>query len=750
MECDYVVVGVGAAGALVCNALSSRFSVIGIEAGDYISTTSVPITDSEFAGLEYGLENDWNPTFFYQQQAARNGSLFTRAKKATSIAVACQRYTDPRTVEMLQMDMTGSFTTGRVLGGGSSINGQQCVRPSRACVDQWVREIADSRGASAWSASHVESIFKRLENYYRGPRVKVCYNNNTTATNGQQQQQQVETKEEAFLQVCQRQPHLQQMTQQPCNCSSCFPHGLRGNMHVRQAPSDPSQMAIDFISALAQIGYARIPNDDYNDPQTPFGSFAKWQLFQLPTGVRANSVIDFLSQLSLHLHRVYCETSGVQRRFLTNKTSDGDFCGKENNNKKNKKIDYNNNNDGNNGNNGNNGGNGGNGGIGSNRTNGHKYSGCRHRRRCCGRNCHLRRCPPSCHNNNQKLDLLVKATSLSRRQKLCILLQATALWLLWENGPQPSPLPVSLPLASSCSGAIFSSSRTTPLQTRANNKAIGVRVLHNGVPISVYGRRGVILCAGIYSAQLLQRSGIGPAPLLRCLGIPLVYNNPNVGMHLSNQLFVTISFRAPDNVIGLPSSDLASLYTGGAFLPPLLPQDNPAIRGYQLIGGFPAQAQFQIMLSYLQPKSEGKVEIQSTDPLTPSLADNNYGAKPLDEWAFVVAVRQYIVPLAAALATINPAYRLVEPNPDTVIPNDTALGLWVRANLDHTHHWTSACRISTSPGCGVVDATGHVYGASGLHVADASILPSNPDGNTCASAYLAAAIVSDSILAHQS
>ncbi|MGE4221344.1 MAG: GMC family oxidoreductase, partial [Alphaproteobacteria bacterium] len=67
-------------------------------------------------------------------------------------------------------------------------------------------------------------------------------------------------------------------------------------------------------------------------------------------------------------------------------------------------------------------------------------------------------------------------------------------------------------------------------------RAVGVRYRRggrDGPEIAVGARREVILCGGaIASPQLLQVSGIGPAPLLRSLGIPVRHDLPGVGENL--------------------------------------------------------------------------------------------------------------------------------------------------------------------------------------------------------------------------
>lgn len=68
----------------------------------------------------------------------------------------------------------------------------------------------------------------------------------------------------------------------------------------------------------------------------------------------------------------------------------------------------------------------------------------------------------------------------------------------------------------------------------SQKRAVGVEFLKQGKCVCAYARKKVIISAGINSAQLLMLSGIGPANLLEKAGIPVVFDNPNVGKNLRN------------------------------------------------------------------------------------------------------------------------------------------------------------------------------------------------------------------------
>ena len=144
------------------------------------------------------------------------------------------------------------------------------------------------------------------------------------------------------------------------------------------------------------------------------------------------------------------------------------------------------------------------------------------------------------------------------------------------------------------------------------------------------------------------------------------------------------------------------------FLAPLVPEQDATRRGYQLIGASTGPGTFFIIIVSLQPQSEGRVRIQSSHPLTTSLADNNYFGNDVDVTIFMEAIRQYLVPIAVGFIDLQ--YSLLSPDAST-IDDDDLLSQFILMNFDHTHHWASSCRMAKTVGEGVVDGRGkNVFG----------------------------------------
>ncbi|NQD96738.1 choline dehydrogenase, partial [Pseudomonas sp. CrR25] len=90
----------------------------------------------------------------------------------------------------------------------------------------------------------------------------------------------------------------------------------------------------------------------------------------------------------------------------------------------------------------------------------------------------------------------------------------------------------------------------------SGKRAIGVAYLQgdSDAPNIVTARREVLLCSGaIASPQILQRSGVGPAALLRDLDIPLVHELPGVGQNLQDHLEMYLQYACKEPVSLYPA-----------------------------------------------------------------------------------------------------------------------------------------------------------------------------------------------------
>jgi choline dehydrogenase len=277
--------------------------------------------------------------------------------------------------------------------------------------------------------------------------------------------------------------------------------------------------------------------------------------------------------------------------------------------------------------------------------------------------------------------------------------------------------------------------QSTALRVLFDKKcAVGVEFLKEGKFKYTYARKKVIISAGIHSAQLLMLSGIGDTIQLEKAGIPVVFENPNVGKNLRNHTlnFAVFSTNPNDNIQPLHVPN--ALYTGGAFLPDPTPGADQNRRGVQLIG-LDSNGELTIVIIVLDPISSGSIKIQSNDPLKIVLADEGLIKNPADLEAIKNIYKIYIKDIAEKFAAMDQAYQLISPTSD-IIDDDAKLEEFIKQTFGHNHHHQGALRMAPLEYGGVVDNEGRVHGVKDLIVADDSIIPFSVDGNTSAPSYL--------------
>lgn len=215
LEADIIVVGGGAAGCILMSELSKHFSVLGMEGG--LNLTDDPAIEA--VGL---------PAF-----------LLAGSGKA--------RYFWPGWNQTLPMPglngRTSDWTTGMLLGGGSSINGLYYGRGSNSMYSRW-EEIS---GSSNWSLENILATFEKLESY-------------------------------------------QGLTITP------DARGVKGPVNILQTPT-VSKMTSQVLLPATQAAFPGIPTVvDYNDPSVENCIATRAQWFIDPTGTkRVSSATAYLN-----------------------------------------------------------------------------------------------------------------------------------------------------------------------------------------------------------------------------------------------------------------------------------------------------------------------------------------------------------------------------------------------------------------------------------------------------------------------
>ena len=287
-------------------------------------------------------------------------------------------------------------------------------------------------------------------------------------------------------------------------------------------------------------------------------------------------------------------------------------------------------------------------------------------------------------------------------------------------------------------------------------RCTGVTLLRGAERVNVRASREVILSAGaIATPQLLQLSGIGPAPLLREHGIEVRHPLSGVGANLQDHLQIRPVFKVQGvrtlNVVASSfwgrlgiALEYALRRTGpmsmapsqlGAFAksdpgrahPNLQYHVQPlSLRAYdQPIDSFPA---FTASVCNLNPTSRGSVRIRSADIHAAPRIAPNYLATAEDRRVAADSLRltRRIVE-QPALAAFQPREHLPGPQFTT----DEEL---VRegGNIANTiFHPVGTARMGKGgDDSAVVDNHLRVRGVGALRVVDASIMPTITSGNT--------------------
>jgi choline dehydrogenase len=268
-------------------------------------------------------------------------------------------------------------------------------------------------------------------------------------------------------------------------------------------------------------------------------------------------------------------------------------------------------------------------------------------------------------------------------------------------------------------------------------------------------KREIILCCGsVGSPMVLQRSGIGPRPLLEKLGIEVRHELPGVGANLQDHLQLRLIYKVSNgHTLNQMAGSLWGKMNMGlryalnrsgplAMAPSQLgafarsgPEQATANLEYHVqplslerfgepLHGFPA---FTASVCDLRPQSRGAVEIRSALADAAPLIKPNYLSHEADLKVAADAIRlTRRIAAAPALASFEP----VEYLPGVSLQTDEELRQ-AASNIGTTiFHPVGTCKMGQGRDA-VVDERLRVHGVIGLRVVDASIMPTITSGNTC-------------------
>ena len=281
----------------------------------------------------------------------------------------------------------------------------------------------------------------------------------------------------------------------------------------------------------------------------------------------------------------------------------------------------------------------------------------------------------------------------------------------------------------------------------------------------------VIVSGGAFnSPQLLQLSGLGPAKILRELGIDVVADMPGVGADLQDHLQIRMLYRCTEpitmnDVINnwrhryaaglrylLSRKGLLTIGAGyaGAFLRTRPDLATPDVQFHFLI--FSADAAgatlhpfpgFMASVCQLRPDSRGFVRIKSRDPAVAPAIQPRYLSARTDCDCVVDGLKLL---RRVMNQPVMRRYIAEEHAPGEQCASDADLLAFARQTGTTVYHPTSTCRMGSDPNA-VVDERLRVRGFEGLRVIDASIMPTVVSGNTNAAAVMIGEKGADMVLA---
>ena len=305
-------------------------------------------------------------------------------------------------------------------------------------------------------------------------------------------------------------------------------------------------------------------------------------------------------------------------------------------------------------------------------------------------------------------------------------------------------------------------------------RAVGVRYMQGGrggTPTEARARKEVILAGGTYnSPQLLQLSGVGPAPLLQSLGIAVRHALAGVGEGLQDHYaprtvarvknIKTINERARGVNLAFEALKWAATRRGILSLSPTLvycfwhsgetaeSSDlqltfTPASYKEGVQGRLEEEPGMTVASWQQRPESRGYVRCRSADPFAPPIIQTNYLVEEIDRRVTIAGMR--LARRLISSAPLAPYYDREDFPGANVQTDDEFLAAATQRGVT-TFHPGCTCRMgaATHP-LSVVDDQLRVHGLQGLRVIDASIMPRMISANLNASTLMIADKASDLI-----
>jgi 5-(hydroxymethyl)furfural/furfural oxidase len=310
-------------------------------------------------------------------------------------------------------------------------------------------------------------------------------------------------------------------------------------------------------------------------------------------------------------------------------------------------------------------------------------------------------------------------------------------------------------------------------------RVVGAVVANSDGSEAILHAHEIIVTAGaLRTPALLMRSGIGPAEHLCSVGVSVTHDRAGVGKNLQNHpvLYLVAPLKKSARDRNGREKPAASTYLRWSSKGPGCPGGDLGLYVRSYLSWHALGRRMASLAPVLfKPVSRGLVQLNSTSPDGAPHIEFNFLADPRDLMRMLGAVRLAVdffaseelqslcgpafalrnlsavmrfnrrtlrntfrVGLAAALVDLMPSHGWswlakqgqMLPAADMSADSETLVD-FITQSVTGTGHVCGTCRMGReSDPLAVVDSAGKVYGCERLRIADASIMPTVPSGNT--------------------
>jgi choline dehydrogenase len=304
-----------------------------------------------------------------------------------------------------------------------------------------------------------------------------------------------------------------------------------------------------------------------------------------------------------------------------------------------------------------------------------------------------------------------------------------------------------------------------------DGRAAAVEFERHGRIETAWARREIVLSAGaVQSPQLLELSGIGDPRVLAAAGVPVLHPLPGVGENYRDHYMTRMSWRINRRITlnertrGLPlmlevlryACTRRGLLTAAPAMLAGFVRTRPELEApdvqYHLTPASYASLRqrdlepepgFTIGTYQMRPESKGGIHLKSPDPKVQPSIKGEYLSVDYDREVMLEGMR--IARRLMRSRALSP-YVERETQPGDGDDSDEALLEFARQAGIACFHPIGTCKMGIDE-LAVVDPRLRVRGLRGLRVADASVMPTMPSGNTHAPTMMIAEKAADMLKA---